>query len=158
MSVTSANTSLNQVPALHKWFIKNHVGGLLTILDYGCGKYDKGMNYLKNRGHTVLGYDPYNRPHWANKIALFVDEQYDVGLCANVLNVIEHDEDLLEVLEHMRKFCTVSYFSVYEGSRDGIGRPTKKGYQRNAKAKDYVNILKGVYDNVTRHGTIFTCI
>ena len=154
---SSAGTSLNQVPALHKWFIRQHVGSLVSILDYGCGKHERGMNYLRSHGHTVMCYDPYNRPDWSNQIVMSVSEVFNVGLCANVLNVIDHDEALLAAITDVRDMCHVSYFSVYEGDRTGIGKETTRGYQRNARIHAYVNILDKVFKSVTKDGKILIC-
>jgi len=152
-SITSAKTSLNQIPALHKWFVKQY-NKPQTILDFGCGKYDKGMEYLEEHGHIVWGYDPYHQPEYYNQILLQQDTDYDAILCANVLNVIQDELDIRNALNLISNLSNMAFFSIYEGDKTGIGKETTKGYQRNEKIHEYVKLIKEFYPTVFRQGNI----
>ena len=62
----SAATSINsnKLPAIYK-MIDFKPGKL--YLDYGGGKFDNGIYYVKDLGATLLVYDPYNRSDEYNK-------------------------------------------------------------------------------------------
>src|SRR5208282_4922149 len=98
--ITSAGTSLNQVPASFKaidWErgTKN--------LDYGGGKYDTASDFLKNKGVTNEVYDPFNRTekHNANVYNRFTKTPADTATIANVLNVIKEPAVRQNVLQEV---------------------------------------------------------
>ena len=157
--LTSANTSLNQIPALLKnvpW-----EGGELN-LDYGGGKYDKGTEYLwQEHGVMNLVYDPYNREaahNWA--VMHFIDKSggADTVTCANVLNVIQSADDRREVLCNIKRhmcFEGTAYFMVYEGDRSGVGKQTGPDqWQENRKTADYIREIEDVFEHVYRKGKL----
>ena len=43
---------------------------------------------------------------------------------------------------------------IYEGNKSGIGKQTKRGYQRNERAKDYIDALEALEFTVVRKGNI----
>jgi 2-polyprenyl-3-methyl-5-hydroxy-6-metoxy-1,4-benzoquinol methylase len=95
--------------------------GLLAgrCLDYGCGQGYDAAHY------GTAKYDPY----YANTMP---DGQFDTITCNYVLNVIEHNTDLIAVLEAIKSKLTdngIAYITVRTDiKRDG---PTTKGYQRD---------------------------
>lgn len=149
---TSANTSIKQVPAVFK---NLRIEKGMTILDYGCGKYDLAKEYVESFGATYYGYDKYNRTDEENQIALACDP--DLIVCANVLNVIKEDEVIEEIMEEITHYGCDVVFSVYEGDKSGEGKETVKGYQRNEKATNYFKFFE-VFDGVQRHGNTFYCM
>jgi hypothetical protein len=146
---TSKETSLSQVPALAKakelatlrWAVNNPL-----ILDYGCGKYDKTKEYVHNKLKCAYaGYDPYNRSAEENKIAMDTVRNWKgtvIVICANVLNVIDSDEEVKNVISKVSTITQFAFFSVYEGKGDGVGRATGKGWQRNERAANYSKFFK----------------
>lgn len=147
----SAGTSLNQIPALHKKLMnKNMLSGI--NFDNGAGKFDKATDFLADNDVQNVRYDPYNLPEDVNKQADNYVGQCDTSTCANVLNVIKEDSAKIDVLKRsydMLKPGGTLYISVYEGNRSGIGKESKPGcWQENKKLKDYVPIVKKVFDDV----------
>ena len=89
-TIDSANTSVNQLPFLHK-NVADSLNGYF-VLDYGCGKYSKGLDYLEGVSDGCVGYDPYNQPEEVNYWAMkYLGEgSVDIVVCSNVLNVVKH--------------------------------------------------------------------
>ena len=57
--------------------------------------------------------------------------------------------DVLKRSYDMLKPGGTLYISVYEGNRSGIGKESKPGcWQENKKLKDYIPIVKKVFDDV----------
>jgi len=120
---TSAETSIKQVPALHKQY---RLFSGKTVLDYGGGRYDLGINYLKAVGFEVEIYDPFNRSPEHNEIAL--QGQYDTVIVSNVLNVIKEKPVRASVIAHAMVLGKEVFFTVYYDSKKSEGE-TPKGYQ-----------------------------
>lgn len=158
---SSAETSINKnkVPALYK-IVEKYISKNSTILDYGAGKYNTGIEYYKEKNITVLPYDKYNRSKESNlKTFERVAQMGGVNtcLCANVLNVIAENDVIIDILEDIYNNLNVHgtlFLSVYEGDRSGKGKLTCKGYQRNAKTQDYIAFLKMVFPLVERRGKL----
>ena len=160
--ISSAETSLKQVPALFKKI--ETVPGQRNF-DIGGGKYDLGTNYLSGRGVESHVYDPFNRSPEHNAVVLnqFKQSPADSTTVANVLNVIKEPEirkDTIQMSYDFLKPGGKAHFSIYEGSgksaRSGIGRVTRKGWQNNAPATKYEQELKSVFgDNLVRKGNTF---
>ena len=148
--VTSANTSLNQIPSVWKSIDYENVE---RILDYGCGKYDKFKEFIESKGIEYFGYDKYNRSDEENYNALHSCP--DLIVCANVLNVIDNTYEIFEILEFISTYNKPVVFSIYEGDKSGVGRVTKKDcYQRNQKTKDYVMMIELFFSKVKRKGNV----
>ena len=160
--ISSAETSLKQVPALFKKI--EAVPGQRNF-DIGGGKYDLGTNYLSGRGVESHVYDPFNRSPEHNAVVLnqFKQSPADSTTVANVLNVIKEPEIRKNTIQMSYDFLKPggkAHFSIYEGSgksaRSGIGRVTRKGWQNNAPATKYEQELKSVFgDNLVRKGNTF---
>lgn len=141
---TSANTSVNRskVPAIYKnTLVGMHLSGAAKVLDFGCGRFDTGMDYARETfGCEVYGYDPYNRTEEYNMRAL--RQKYPIVLCSNVLNVIDSLKGRADVIKSMVYHCESNgllFFSVYEGDRTGHGRQTGPDqWQENRPLKDYL--------------------
>lgn len=146
---TSKETSLNQVAAVYK--IYDFRNGS-KILDYGGGKYDTATEYMRERGVMVTVYDPYNRSDEHNRAAREIVPDYVV--CSNVLNVIAEDDVVRHILEDIATYNVPVIITVYEGDGTGIGKETKKGFQRNAKTQTYVPIVSEVFSDVQRKGKL----
>ncbi len=148
----SAKTSLNQISRIHTntKFEPNTV-----VLDYGGGKFDKAVEFMKSQNVLNLVYDPYNRSNEHNREVLdYIKENNgaDYVVCANVLNVIKEESIIRNVLEDLDKYCKnggIIRICVYEGNKqnDGKGNDSKNTYQRNSKTKDYEQIIRDVYEN-----------
>lgn len=146
MTITSAKTSINHVPRLIRRYV--HCLGS-DNLDWGGGKYEATTEYMNKFGNNNHVYDPYNRSNDENMIAL--NKRVTSITCANVLNVIEKDNDLLNCLKALytqsasQGGCPI-FFSIYEGDKSGTGKTTKKDcYQRNAKVAAYSTFFDVVF-------------
>lgn len=148
---TSANTSLNQIPAVSKLLDYDVID---CILDYGCGAYTAFKELVESHGVEYHGYDPYHKPDLNELVC-----EPDVIVCANVLNVIKEDEVIHEILDNLSSYPNAKvYIQVYEGNKSGQGKPTKKGcYQRNQKVIEYKEMIEQYFNSVTKKGNIFIC-
>ena len=155
----SAATSINsnKLPAIYK--MVNFEPGKV-YLDLGGGKFDNGVYFVKDKGATLLVYDPYNRSDEHNKQVLAELKENggaDAGLNSNVLNVIKEPEARLAVLRNLRRLVKPGgdiYITVYEGTGKGDEGPTKAGYQLNRKTADYLEEIQQVFPNATRKGKL----
>lgn len=155
----SAATSINstKLPAIYK--LVNFQPGKL-YLDFGGGKFDSGIYYVKDLGATLLVYDPYNRSDEHNKEVLRILRENggaDATLNSNVLNVIKEPEARLGVLKNIKKLTKPGgdvYFTVYEGTGRGNEGPTKAGYQLNRKTADYLEEVQSVFPDAKRKGKL----
>lgn len=125
-----------------------------VILDYGGGKYDKNIEYMKTRGCKVVIYDPYNRSEEYNQQTLAYIKQVPIRyiVCSNVLNVIKENNIVADVLRKMQGIqkaqqgpCDI-YIAIYEGNKSGKGAITNKGYQRNEKLAQYLSKIYQYFD------------
>jgi len=164
-AITSADTSLNQVPALHRWFVTRTLASGYpymgdAVVDFGAGKYDAAGDYITAQlGVPYFPHDPYNRTAMENQTALDACKVLNTtGLCANVLNVIAEPEARAELIQLAADSVNGAVlFSVYEGDRSGTGRRTTKGWQNNRKLADYVPELRAAFAKVDRVGTVLVC-
>ena len=155
----SAATSINsnKLPAIYKLV---HFEPGKVYLDFGGGKFDNGVYYVRDLGATLLVYDPYNRSDEHNKEVLRVIKENggaDAALNSNVLNVIKEPEARLGVLKNIKKLTKPGgdvYITVYEGTGKGNEGPTKAGYQLNRKTADYLEEIQQVFPNATRKGKL----
>lgn len=159
---TSKDTSINVINKIYKSynFNKNSL-----ILDYGGGKYDSNIIYMKNLNNsTVLVYDKYNREIAHNrKILEYCKNNIpNYVVCSNVLNVIMEDEIIDEICKDIANYCnenTIIIFSIYECDKSGIGKVTSKGYQRNKKTKEYIKFIEKYFKiNSLKSGLIVCSI
>ncbi len=149
-TITSEKTSINHVPRLHKLV---DVTGK-KVLDYGCGRYTAGEDYLYLKGAAaVASWDPWNRdPEMNVEAAEWVyASAADIVLCSNVLNVIQENEVRAEVIQEcyaaLRTGQTAkAYFTVYAGDRSGVGKETTKGWQENRKVASYLSEVAVQFD------------
>ena len=155
----SAATSINsnKLPAIYK--MVNFEPGKV-YLDFGGGQFDNGVYFVKDKGATLLVYDPYNRSDEHNKQVLAELKENggaDAGLNSNVLNVIKEPEARLAVLRNLKRMVKPGgdiYITVYEGTGKGNEGPTKAGYQLNRKTVDYMEEVQQVFPNATRKGKL----
>lgn len=158
---SSADTSLNQVSRAFTIY-QSKIGFIpgSEILDYGGGKFDAAVAFMKNYGCNVKVYDPYNRSPTHNSAVLnhFSKKKPDYIVCANVLNVIKENEIVGSVISAIKSLSgksTVVIFCVYEGNGSGHGAKTTKGWQRNQKTDSYVPLIKRYFPYVEkRYGLI----
>lgn len=159
----SAATSINsnKLPAVYN-MVKFNPGDV--VVDFGGGKFDNAVSYLKDQDVTLLVYDPYNRRAEHNKEVLKVLREHggaDAAVNSNVLNVIKEPEARNAVLQNIKKITKKGapiYITVYEGSGKGNEGPTKSGYQLNRKTADYMDEISQVFSNVKRRGKLITAI
>lgn len=159
----SAATSINsnKLPAVYS-MVRFNPGDV--VVDFGGGKFDNAVNYLKDQDVTLLVYDPYNRSAEHNKEVLRVLKERggaDAAINSNVLNVIKEPEARNAVLQNIKKITKKGapiYITVYEGTGKGNEGPTKSGYQLNRKTSDYMDEIGKVFSNVERKGKLITAI
>ncbi len=160
---SSAATSINstKLPAIYN-MVNFRPGDV--VVDFGGGKFDNAVNYLKDKNVTLLVYDPYNRSAEHNKEVLRILKEHggaDAAINSNVLNVIKEPEAREAVLRNIKKITRRGapiYITVYEGKGDGAEGPTKSGYQLNRKTGDYMDEVGRVFSNVKRKGKLITAI
>ena len=160
---SSAATSINstKLPAIYN-MVEFRPGDV--VVDFGGGKFDNAVNYLKDKDVTLLVYDPYNRSAEHNKEVLHILKEHggaDAAVNSNVLNVIKEPEAREAVLRNIKKITKRGapiYITVYEGRGDGAEGPTKSGYQLNRKTSDYMDEVGRVFSNVKRKGKLITAI
>ena len=160
---SSAATSINsnKLPAIYN-MVEFRPGDV--VVDFGGGKFDNAVNYLKDKNVTLLVYDPYNRSAEHNKEVLRLLKEHggaDAAVNSNVLNVIKEPEAREAVLKNIKKITKRGapiYITVYEGRGDGAEGPTKSGYQLNRKTGDYMYEVGKVFSNVKRKGKLITAI
>lgn len=144
---TSKDTCINAVSAVYKYIDKHNI----VILDYGGGKYNTNVEYMKNKcGSTVLVYDPFNRSdsHNTDVLNYFKVNPAEYVVLSNVLNVIKEDEIIYDILNNVKTLMSETgslYIKIYERDRSGKGCLTVKGWQRNQKLNDYIPYLKNVF-------------
>jgi hypothetical protein len=158
--ITSANTSINQLPAVAKlvdafsWWYSDSVN-----LDIGAGKYNVLTEYLNQKGVENFSYDPYNRPAIENLAALKCHP--NTVTISNVLNVIVQKKDRINVLRLARKVLRPGgcvFITVYEGDRSGAGRVSKKDcWQENRKTQDYIEEIQSVFGDIRIYGKLLVC-
>ena len=160
---SSAATSINsnKLPAIYN-MVEFRPGDV--VVDFGGGKFDNAVNYLKDKNVTLLVYDPYNRSAEHNKEVLRLLKEHggaDAAVNSNVLNVIKEPEAREAVLKNIKKITRRGapiYITVNEDRGDGVEGPTKSGYQLNRKTGDYMNEVGKVFSNVKRKGKLITAI
>lgn len=159
-SISSKDTSIAQVSkAITTYQTKIGFTKGSTILDYGGGRYDLGIAYMKARGCNLVVYDPYWRTQQYNQHSIDVFKKHpDYITCANVLNVIKENnivEDVVSKIRRLSRPGTVVIFSIYEGNGTGIGKRTTKGWQRNQKIDSYMPLIRSYFPNaVKRYGIV----
>ena len=155
----SAATSINstKLPAISR-MIKLQPG---TVgVDFGGGKFDNAVEYLRDQDVTLCVYDPYNRSAEHNREVLRTlraNGGADFAINSNVLNVIKEPEARKGVLENIKKITKSGapiYITVYEGRGDAKEGVTKSGYQLNRKTADYLEEIQEVFPDATRKGKL----
>ncbi len=112
------------------------------ILDFGCG-YGTDVEFLKNEGYNISGYDPY---YFNN----YPQQKFDTITCIYVLNVlteIEQSKVLLNISK-LLKSGGKAYFVVrrdikYEGFR------THKVYKKQTYQCNVVLNFKSIFKNTS---------
>lgn len=157
----SAATSINsnKLPAIYKMVNFNEGD---VVVDFGGGKFDNAVEYIKDKGATLVVYDPYNRSAEHNREVLRILRENggaDAAVNSNVLNVIKEPEARKNVLENIARITKPGapiYITVYEGKGNGQEGPTKSGYQLNRKTADYLEEIQEVFPDATRRGKLIT--
>lgn len=155
----SAATSINstKLPAIYR-MIKLQPG---TVgVDFGGGRFDNAVEYLRDQNVTLCVYDPYNRSSEHNREVLRTlraNGGADFAINSNVLNVIKEPEARKGVLENIKKITKSGapiYITVYEGRGDAKEGVTKSGYQLNRKTADYLEEIQEVFPDAKRKGKL----
>ena len=157
----SAATSINsnKLPAIYRMVSFNEGD---VIVDFGGGKFDNAVEYIRDKGATLCVYDPYNRSAEHNREVLKILRENggaDAAVNSNVLNVIKEPEARKNVLENIARITKPGapiYITVYEGKGNGQEGPTKSGYQLNRKTADYLEEIQEVFPDATRRGKLIT--
>ena len=159
MNPASAKTSINQIPALHKFTLTL----ALSTFDFGAGKKGKIDDLYAPKPFRYIAYDPFNRTQSENSrsITEFYDDPTDIVTCANVLNVIE-DDHLGEVIAKLYSFTfetnkQVCFVSVYHNSRLAKNRKVGNHFQRNEPIQWYIPYLERYFRKVIRLGKFLCC-
>lgn len=160
---TSAKTSINstKVPVIFRKLPWVKAGKGLNRpyrnVDIGGGRYDTATEYLKRFNIQNLIFDPYNRSesHNITVIGSVSIEPADSATLSNVLCVIKERGKRIEALQRAKRWAKVTFISVYEGDKSGIGKATTKGWQENRRLADYIPEVQEVFKNVEiRNGVI----
>ena len=132
-----------------------------TVVDIGGGKFDNVVDEMAEEGVTVKVYDPFNRTpeHNAQVASEVANGKADVAVSNNTLNVIQEPENMSRVIQQAHNAIPTgakAYFTVYEGSKDSVGKETTQGYQRNEPVTSYIPKLEQVFGkgNVERKGDL----
>lgn len=157
----SAATSINsnKLPAIYRMVSFNEGD---VVVDFGGGKFDNAVEYIRDKGATLCVYDPYNRSAEHNKEVLRILRENggaDAAVNSNVLNVIKEPEARKNVLQNIARITKPGapiYITVYEGKGNGQEGPTKSGYQLNRKTADYLEEIQEVFPDATRRGKLIT--
>lgn len=157
----SAATSINsnKLPAIYRMVSFNEGD---VVVDFGGGKFDNAVEYIRDKGATLCVYDPYNRSAEHNREVLRILRENggaDAAVNSNVLNVIKEPEARKNVLENIARITKPGapiYITVYEGKGNGQEGPTKSGYQLNRKTADYLEEIQEVFPDATRRGKLIT--
>jgi len=155
-AITSAATSLNQVPAVLRLIDKTMPNPMAfwaytdTVLDYGGGKYDKLTKALAKLKVRNLVYDPFNRSKEHNALVrqLVTTRPVHHGICSNVLNVIREPAVRLKILKDLSRWVEPGgcvFITVYEGDKTSKGKRTSKGWQANRPTKNYLREIRKVF-------------
>ena len=159
-TITSKDTSIKQVSAVYTNYKFEPYS---FILDIGCGKYYQDtIDRMSKENIVASGYDPYNQTKEINDLSLsiFDNKNPDYIVCSNVLNVIKEDEcieDLLKMICSYSDKNTKIIFSVYRGDSSSIGKETTKGYQRNQKPREYIDLLSKYFEVSKIKGNFIEC-
>lgn len=155
----SADTSINssKLPAVYK--LISIPEGTVGV-DFGGGRFNNAVEYIRDLGATLCVYDPYNRTAKHNREmlrTLKANGGADWAVNSNVLNVIKEQEARQSVLRNISKITKSGspiYITVYEGRRDAKEGPTKSGYQLNRKTQDYLEEIQEVFPDAKRKGRL----
>lgn len=152
---SSMNTSVNttKLPSIWgkldlQWLYKVNYLKELRVVDYGCGRratQEKVLIYISSQVPII--YFPYD-PYWGDVDrsemtlrCLTVYQEADLCICANVLNVIDDNEELEKIIKEVTQ-ANYWAFQIYEGDKSGIGRESKTGcWQRNNITSYYMNLI-----------------
>lgn len=165
--ITSANTSLHQIPALHKSApvieqLNTIHPAVRVAVDIGCGKYPDEISKFMRENYECgyFPYDPYNMPDATNALTMkFIHGHgFRIALCANVLNVIDDNDAMEETIKlcatAVRRQKGKAFFSVYEGDRSGVQKETRAGYQRNTPTAAYIPFIQKHFQHIERRGKV----
>ena len=152
---TSARTSVNQLPGVFNrvdWKTKS------INLDYGGGKFDQAVEFLKGKGVTNLVFDPYNRAPEHNQriMHLLKKRKADTATIANVLNVIKEPEIRKQVMRKVKSLVKPGgevYIMCYRGEGITPG-PTCNGWQENRPIKTYLEEVQQVFGSAELKGSM----
>ena len=152
-------TSINstKLPTIYR-MVDFHPGDV--VLDFGGGKFDNAVNYLKDKDVTLLVYDPYNRSKEHNDEVIQILKEHggaDAAVNSNVLNVIKEASARSTVLKNIQRLTKKGapiYITVYEGRGDNQEGPTKAGYQLNRKTADYLEEIQEIFPDAVRKGKL----
>lgn len=155
----SADTSINssKLPAVYK--LISIPEGTVGV-DFGGGRFNNAVEYIRDLGATLCVYDPYNRTAQHNREMLKMlkaNGGADWAVNSNVLNVIKEPEARQSVLRNISKITKSGapiYITVYEGRGDAKEGPTKSGYQLNRKTQDYLEEIQEVFPDAKRKGKL----
>jgi len=148
---TVEKTSLNQVAAGIKRAVELKIARPgMCALDFGGGRFHKGLDYLTLNGIDARIYDPYAHTFEENQNALIWCIKRglaDIVFMNNVLNDIFMYEERVEAIKlawsHL-KYNGTLIVSIYEGNKTG----TSKGFQNNRKRDCYLGEILGCVKNI----------
>ena len=166
--ITSAETSLNQLPAALRLIESGlHIPSLYwarngDVLDYGGGRFEKLTEALANRCVRNWVLDPFNRSPEHNEFVtkMLRARPAAAAICSNVLNVVREPAARRKMLREIKALTAEMgrcYFTVYEGDRSSRGRRTTKGWQANRPTKNYARELKREFEHVQVWGKLLIC-
>jgi hypothetical protein len=141
MAKTVASTSLNQVAAgLKKAVQYGYAVSGMKAIDYGGGRFTKGIEFLAEHGIEAKIIDPFTQTEDANSAAIdWVYEHHfiDVVFLNNVLNVIPCRSDRTAAIIaawHLLRKGGCLIVTIYEGDKGG----SVTGFQNNLASSCYL--------------------
>ena len=90
------------------------------------------------------------------------EHKFDTSTCCNVLNVVKDLKDRLELIslchEALKK-DGIAYFQIYEGSKSGRGKVSRKDcWQNNRVTAEYVGEVLQSFEIVSRVGNTIVAV
>jgi len=128
--------------------------GLATVIDIGCGNGGKLLDMLPGavglEVEPTLSWLKANRPEgkWVGK----VDQQYDLVVCADVIEHVQNPDDIIQTIKTARpKIVVISTpeRSLIPGAEDGP--PRNPHHVREWTIREFNNYLRDHFDVIEHY-------
>lgn len=136
--------------AVTKYFLSLDMPRSISLLDFGCGKFASQLDYFRDAGYDVKGYDT----KYSGTIPLG-SQEFDVILVSNVINTLQTEESLKAALNSIKTFAGLHTQVIvnYPQSRENpFAGPRKLGWL-NAEMRQYLESQGFVIDRAEKYST-----